>query len=410
LLPALLFGQAKVHLEFESGGPRIGWVASQPSAAPDSAAKWDTKSYDLDTSSATSGGTMYVLDTASGNLAEKKLSDAGKGWLVKDADFKTIGEVKVSVEHDRKAVQVADVVLNDGSHSQNGLIDASSNGATEFYDLKPGNLAVGVNYHSGSNNKSQKQSFEVDLKRDNAVPVLVVAISGDVATVSSASADTPSTSGTATPGSSASPGAGAPAIPKTKAQSLVGSIAVYIFGILFAAAIVWFGYMWLQGNHDKAQGALQRVGLSIHDPSPFDPITSNAVNTATTPAPQPQQQILLSDAAPTPLAPIHQPQPAFGATSVASSPQLKRDTGEVFQLPEGSSTLGRDASVGLSFPAETSLSRRHAEVVRTGNQVVVRDLGSTNGTFVNGNKVAADTPLHPGDSVQFGMIRFRYEG
>ncbi len=94
-IPALLLGQSKVHLEFESGGPRIGWVASQPSAAPDSAAKWDTKSYDLDTSSAPTSGTIYVLDTASGNLAEKKLGDASKGWLVKDSDFKTIGELKV---------------------------------------------------------------------------------------------------------------------------------------------------------------------------------------------------------------------------------------------------------------------------------------------------------------------------
>jgi len=38
------------------------------------------------------------------------------------------------------------------------------------------------------------------------------------------------------------------------------------------------------------------------------------------------------------------------------------------------------------------------------------DLGSTNGTFVNGISLKATTPLRPGDTVQFGDLRFRYEG
>ncbi len=311
-------------------------------------------------------------------------------------------------------MQVADVILNDGSHSQNGLIDTSSNGSTEFYDVKPGDVAVEVHYHSGAASKSQKQSFKVDLKRDVAVPMLVVALTGDVATVGPGTPDSGEVGPGTAAGSPASSSEAAPPRPLTPQQKKVGAfaqIAVYLFGVLFAAAVIWFGYMWLQNNHTKAQSALKRVGLTLDDHSPFDPTTSNAINTALTPpAPQPVQQILLSDATPTPLTPVHQPQPAYGATSIASSPQLKRDNGEVFQLPEGSSTLGRDAAVPLSFPSENSLSRRHAEVVRTGNKVIVRDLGSTNGTFVNGNKVATDTPLHPGDSVQFGAIRFRYEG
>jgi pSer/pThr/pTyr-binding forkhead associated (FHA) protein len=38
------------------------------------------------------------------------------------------------------------------------------------------------------------------------------------------------------------------------------------------------------------------------------------------------------------------------------------------------------------------------------------DHGSTNGTFVNGAKVSGEAFLRPGDEVQFGAIRFRYEG
>jgi pSer/pThr/pTyr-binding forkhead associated (FHA) protein len=37
-------------------------------------------------------------------------------------------------------------------------------------------------------------------------------------------------------------------------------------------------------------------------------------------------------------------------------------------------------------------------------------MGSTNGTFVNGAQVQGDTTLRNGDAVQFGAVRFRYEG
>ena len=404
-------GQSKVHLEFESGGPRIGWVALAPSAPPDSASKWDAKSYDLD--SGPSGEIVYVLDTASGNLAERQVSDAGKAWLVKDSDFKKIGAVKVRVEHEGKAVQVADVVLSDGVRTQNEVVDPTSNGVAQFYDVKAGNVNIEVSYHSGGASKSQKQGFTLDLKRDTAVPLLVVSITAEVLTIAapSATGTASQTSGGTQASPSSQPGSALPPTPVTPQQKKVGDYAVVIFGILFAAAVIWGGYLWLQKNHGTAQGALQKVGLSLHDPSPFDPTLSAPINSAATPAPpQPQQQILLSGATPTPLAPISQPMAVATPAAVASSPHFTRDSGEVFQLAEGSSTLGRDDSVPLSFPAETSLSRRHAEVVRNGAQVIVRDLGSTNGTFVNGAKIAGDTTLRPGDNVQFGMVRFRYEG
>ena len=37
------------------------------------------------------------------------------------------------------------------------------------------------------------------------------------------------------------------------------------------------------------------------------------------------------------------------------------------------------------------------------------DIGSTNGTFINGTKVSAEMILSPGDSVQFGSVQYRYE-
>ena len=55
---------------------------------------------------------------------------------------------------------------------------------------------------------------------------------------------------------------------------------------------------------------------------------------------------------------------------------------------------------------DPTISRRHAEIVCDPEGVEVRDLGSSNGTFLNGDKVAI-TRVSPGDLVTFGKVAFR---
>ncbi len=68
-------------------------------------------------------------------------------------------------------------------------------------------------------------------------------------------------------------------------------------------------------------------------------------------------------------------------------------------------TIGRDASnaIVLSAPA---VSRFHAEVEKVGQRYRVRDLRSSNGTFVNGKQVTGEIWVQPGDAVQIGPYRF----
>ncbi len=71
--------------------------------------------------------------------------------------------------------------------------------------------------------------------------------------------------------------------------------------------------------------------------------------------------------------------------------------------------VGRLAAFELILD-DPSVSRRHAEVVRGGDGWVVRDLESTNGTYVNGTRLApGDHPLHARDIVQFGKVAFLVE-
>ena len=73
----------------------------------------------------------------------------------------------------------------------------------------------------------------------------------------------------------------------------------------------------------------------------------------------------------------------------------------------GRIVVGRDPACDISHE-HSLLSRRHAEFVAAGELVVVRDLGSRNGVFVNGTKTAEHS-LQPGDVVQIGPLRAQYE-
>jgi hypothetical protein len=82
-------------------------------------------------------------------------------------------------------------------------------------------------------------------------------------------------------------------------------------------------------------------------------------------------------------------------------------THATWDIPYGDSTIGRETPAGLVH--DDTVSRRHAEVSRHGDQVVLRDLHSTNGTWVNGDRLTGSSrQLRPGDTVQFGRVRLSF--
>ena len=66
----------------------------------------------------------------------------------------------------------------------------------------------------------------------------------------------------------------------------------------------------------------------------------------------------------------------------------------------------RRPDLSFSLPSD-SVSKEHAEIRHDGNTLFVRDLGSRNGTFVNGVRVERETPLKNGDVVHFANLEFR---
>jgi FHA domain-containing protein len=83
-----------------------------------------------------------------------------------------------------------------------------------------------------------------------------------------------------------------------------------------------------------------------------------------------------------------------------------QEKGRVFQLTgETTELLGRQAPVLKLSDAQTS--RRHAEIILQNNTWLIRDLDSTNGTWVNGQKIAHITELEAGDRIVVGRHQFR---
>ena len=89
---------------------------------------------------------------------------------------------------------------------------------------------------------------------------------------------------------------------------------------------------------------------------------------------------------------------------VSSVPGLAR--GMSYDVGEGA-VLGRgDVEIQLEDPFASS---QHARLTRQGAILVIEDLGSTNGTYLNDELLRGPQPLHPGDRIRIGDSTFTYE-
>jgi len=77
-----------------------------------------------------------------------------------------------------------------------------------------------------------------------------------------------------------------------------------------------------------------------------------------------------------------------------------------FPLTDGEHVAGRDADCSLVIDG-TTVSRRHARITLSNGTVMIEDLGSTNGTHVNGARISTPTRLSPGDEFALGSEKLR---
>ena len=109
-----------------------------------------------------------------------------------------------------------------------------------------------------------------------------------------------------------------------------------------------------------------------------------------------------------PLAERHEKRaPRPGSLVVVSSPDLEE--GERVELAHEALTIGRGPLNDLQLDQDDFASGKHALVDPRRDGVWVEDLGSTNGTFINGVRLSTSRRLTPGDVLRIGETDFRYE-
>jgi hypothetical protein len=100
-------------------------------------------------------------------------------------------------------------------------------------------------------------------------------------------------------------------------------------------------------------------------------------------------------------------EPALGAPRLRVEVAAGLRAGAAYDLSDGA-VLGRGDDVDIVLQ-DGFASGRHARLLAHGETVVLEDMGSTNGTYLNGEPLSGPQPLHAGDRIRIGDSEFTFE-
>lgn len=104
---------------------------------------------------------------------------------------------------------------------------------------------------------------------------------------------------------------------------------------------------------------------------------------------------------------VSEPEAELGRLLVLESPSGEPPAGSVFAL-DAVTRLGRDVNNSIVLE-DDFISADHAVLTFRGRAWYVEDVGSTNGTYVNGSRVEDVSPVAFGDELQLGQVRLRLD-
>jgi len=336
---------------------------------------------------------LHVLNPRIGNEAVTNIEfkpDKPAEVKLTESSFKTVRQVQINIVSSKgKLVESALVTLTDANGDrQTQLVEPTTRGAATFFDVPSGAGSVKVIYGDG---KSTLQDVEIPLDREQPVFVTEVPVAGEVATLKAAKPE------------QTTPARERRREPRVHVSALETLVATLI-GVIILAGGVALLYIMLRARGITAKAALERLGAQL--PGAADQ--------------QPRPQ-------PTPVTPEgtcpfcgHKKDPITGACACTISPSAATTAGprlvgmqgaymgKIFDITGTEVTIGRGAENAVALVDDNTASRHHASIIIQSGAYSIRDMGSSNGTFVNGAKIT-EQALKPGDEVQVGSTRFRFE-
>ncbi len=377
--PAPATKPREITLEFKNEGERWWWAEKADGTPLNIPQKVSEKKVALKLPEGTA--VLWVLESKTGNMARLKVDELKETLTIGSDDWTHVARLQVNVRAQERPVATALVTLKDESGSQRmQVLEPTAEGILLFERVPLGQVVVEVRY--GDDQKAT-QEMRLKAERDERVPVLNIALSGEVETVAPPKAT---------------------AQDQAPAGSRIGAIVMFLLALALAIGVlVLLVRLALQKEKPLAE-AMQKLGVEL--PTPDGGGTTTApTGFATAAPPQPDLPPLETAG----VAPTATPTVEAGATPTRLVGLQGAYAGQVFNIGAELITIGREGGNTIVLDQEATVSRRHAQLTRQNGELIVQDLGSTNGTFVNGQRISAPTPLRVGDTVQFGMASFRVE-
>jgi pSer/pThr/pTyr-binding forkhead associated (FHA) protein len=112
-----------------------------------------------------------------------------------------------------------------------------------------------------------------------------------------------------------------------------------------------------------------------------------------------------------PYLPVGMPVPpiAYVPAGIGPTPRLVDGFGSNYPLKQGVNVIGREVGCDVCIQSDNSVSRKHAQIVLNGYEAHLTDLGSSNGTFVDGNRATGPVHIRPGANITFGSAQLLFQ-
>jgi len=365
---------------------------------------------------------LVVLDQKTGYSAAKELpASLPESATLAATDFSRVHRVRVQVTGaGGKPVASGTATLTDaGGEAATRVWDPSASGSVEFTAVRAGTAKLTVQPTGGG---STTKEVEIRLNPGETAQTLSVALPEVTAVVEGAAPAAGSTAGgeaANVPASGAAPSA--PQVGTPMPAPSTGSPVTTLVGFLLLAGAIYALYVVGKNRGWTMERALERLGVQP-GPEPATAAGPASLRPATAPAPPVDPNVcafcgerkdpLTGRCACSLDTPAGSTAPFAGAAPAAGTgPRLVAVQGvyrgQVFPLG-ADVTIGRDPGSEVPLPDDSTVSRRHARIHAADGGYRVEDLGSSNGTFVNGGRVT-EAALRPGDEVSIGGTRFRFE-